>query len=78
MEKWRSNNNFVLQYDGNGNILIATCNTAKNAQLIAAAPALLDACKAAHDWLSQCPPGTQQREIADELEQAIKLAEKGE
>lgn len=47
-----------------------------NARLIAAAPDLLEACRAALEWLGECHKGTHQAEIADELRAAIAKAGK--
>lgn len=49
----------------------------KIADLIAAAPELLEACKEAYDWMSICPRGTDQWERVQTLKDAIRKAEGG-
>ena len=67
------------RHSSGGLVRVAICDDDRddgaNARLIAAAPDLLDACKAALNWLSRCG---QEGLVREEIEKTVKKAEGGE
>lgn len=69
--------NFSSSDNGKGRVLVARCERAEDASLIASGPELLDAAKAAWNCIAELSPTQARVEVAQALQAAIAKATGG-